>query len=65
MTMSPANSAAATASEGARFEIWCNCVRQLLGWSGGEADDWRTMFASGSTPREAARAMIYGDTDGE
>jgi hypothetical protein len=65
MAMSSAERAAATASEAARFAAWCNCVRQLLGWREGEGDDWRALYASGHTPRDAARATVYGDTDGD
>jgi hypothetical protein len=62
MTMAPADAAEA-ASEGARFDAWCNCVRQLLGGSDGAAEDWRALFAAGRSPRDAARAMVYGDAD--
>ena len=65
MAMSPAELAQAAAYDAAQFALWCNCVRQLLGWREGEGDDWRALYASGHTPRDAARATVYGDSDGE
>ena len=41
---------------------WAQCVRRLLGWSGGENADWPELFASGHTPRDVARAVVYGDS---
>lgn len=59
-------SAAPNAATGdADFEAWCGCVRRLLGWSGGVGDDWAAMYASGHTPRDAARTTVYGDTAGD
>lgn len=63
--MSQAEPAQAAASDGVRFQAWCDCVRQLLGWSEGQGDDWHAHFAAGRTPRDAARATVYGDADGD
>ncbi len=52
-------------SDAAAFEAWCGCVRRLLGWNDGTGDGWPALFASGHTPRDAARATIYGDTVGD
>ncbi len=41
------------------YEDWCKCVRRLLDWPGGELPDWPELFASGHTPRDAARFAIY------
>ncbi len=49
----------------AGFEAWSSCVRRLLGWSDGMHEDWPALFASGHTPRDAARATIYGDGLGD
>ena len=47
------------------YEAWCNCVRRLLGWSEGELESWPGLFASGHTPRDAARAAVYGEATGD
>ena len=49
----------------AGFEAWCDCVRRLLGWTEGTGEGWAALFASGHTPRDAARTTIYGDTAGD
>jgi hypothetical protein len=53
------------ALEGAGFEVWCDRVRQLLGWSEGAREDWRALYEAGQSPRDAARATVYGDTEGD
>ena len=47
------------------FEMWCKCVRRLLGWSAGELRDWPELYASGHTPRDAARLAVYGGGQGD
>ena len=47
------------------YEAWCDCVRRLLGWTEGAEEGWPALFASGHTPRDAARTTIYGDTTGD
>jgi hypothetical protein len=47
------------------FEEWCNCVRRLLGWSQGMLEEWPALFATGHTPRDAARAAVYGESLGD
>ena len=48
------------------YEEWCNCVRRLLGWThDGVREDWPDLFASGHTPRDAARAAVYGEGLGD
>ena len=47
------------------FEEWCRCVRRLLGWSAGDVKDWPELYATGHTPRDAARFVVYGDTHGD
>jgi hypothetical protein len=54
-----------TVTETAGFEAWCDRVRQLLGWSEGVGDEWPALFAAGSSPRDAARATVYGDSEGD
>ena len=49
----------------ADFEVWCKCVRRLLGWSKGTMEDWEDLYASGHTPRDAARHVVYGDGQGD
>jgi hypothetical protein len=53
------------APDQAGFEAWCDCVRRLLGWSEGAGEDWAALYATGHTPRDAARTTIYGDTAGD
>ena len=53
------------ALEQSGFEAWCNCVRRLLGWSEGTREDWPALFASGHTPRDAARSAVYGEGLGD
>jgi hypothetical protein len=53
------------ATEASGFESWCDRVRQLLGWSDGASDDWPALYAAGCSPRDAARATVYGDAEGE
>jgi hypothetical protein len=47
------------------YEAWSHCVRRLLGWSSGEMADWPALFASGHTPRDVARAVVYGESTGD
>lgn len=47
------------------YEAWRACVRRLLGWSKGEQEDWPDLFASGHTPRDVARAVVYGESTGD
>jgi hypothetical protein len=47
------------------FEVWCKCVRRLLGWSAGEMENWPELYASGHTPRDVARLEVYGDGAGD
>lgn len=47
------------------FQVWCHCVRRLLGWSAGDVEDWPELYASGHTPRDAARLVVYGDSQGD
>jgi hypothetical protein len=54
-----------TMIDSAEFVTWCDRVRLLLGWSEGEGDDWPALFAEGRTPRDAARATVYGDSEGD
>jgi hypothetical protein len=61
----PVDPAHSIALQQAGFEEWCNCVRRLLGWSGGMRDEWAQLFASGHTPRDAARAAVYGESFGD
>jgi hypothetical protein len=65
MAISPIDPAQTIALEQAGFEEWCNCVRRLLGWSGGMREDWPALFASGHTPRDGARMAVYGDGRGD
>lgn len=53
------------ALEQAGFEEWCNCVRRLLGWRQGSREDWPQLFATGHTPRDAARFAVYGEGLGD
>lgn len=53
------------AAEREEFERWCGCVRRLLGWRSGEMQDWPALFASGHTPRDAARLAVYGEGIGD
>ena len=63
--MSPVEPADAIASAQAGFDAWCNCVRRLLGWSEGMLEEWPALFATGHTPRDAARAAVYGQGFGD
>ena len=65
MTVSPMEQTQTIALEQAGFEAWCNCVRRLLGWSEGTLEDWPGLFASGHTPRDAARTAVYGESFGD
>ncbi len=56
---------AADAPDTAGFEAWCGYVRHLLGWAEGMDESWPTLFASGHTPRDAARTTVYGDSIGD
>ena len=47
------------------YDAWRNCVRRLLGWTKGEMEDWPALFATGHTPRDVARAVVYGDSTGD
>ncbi len=47
------------------FEAWCKCVRRLLDAPDGDQRDWRDLYASGHTPRDAARIAVYGDSQGD
>ena len=47
------------------YDVWCKCVRRLLGWSAGDMRDWPELYASGHTPRDAARLAVYGDSQGD
>jgi hypothetical protein len=47
------------------YHAWCRCVRRLLDWSEGEREDWPQLFASGHTPRDVVRAMMYGNGTGD
>ena len=51
--------------QNSNYEDWCRCVRRLLGWPSGEMENWPALFASGHTPRDAARFAVYGDTAGD
>jgi hypothetical protein len=61
----PVDPTQAIALEQTGFEEWCNCVRRLLGWSQGMREDWPHLFSTGHTPRDAARAAVYGDGLGD
>jgi hypothetical protein len=47
------------------FDVWCKCVRRLLAWSAGEMADWPELYATGHTPRDAARLAVYGSGQGD
>ena len=53
------------AMSGADFDVWCKCVRRLLGWSAGGMADWPDLYASGHTPRDAARLVALGRGAGD
>jgi hypothetical protein len=42
------------------FTVWCECTRLLLGWAAGTPDVWRSLYASGATPLQAARHTVFG-----
>ena len=47
------------------YDAWRNCVRRLLGWTSGEMEDWPALFATGHTPRDVARTVVYGESTGD
>jgi hypothetical protein len=51
--------------QNADYGDWCRCVRRLLDWTEGENADWPELFASGHTPRDVARFVVYGDSSGD
>ncbi len=63
--MSTLDLPSAPAQSGADFDVWCKCVRRLLGWSDGEMADWPDLYASGHTPRDAARLVVFGNGAGD
>jgi hypothetical protein len=65
MTPSPVEQRETIALQQTGFEAWCSCVRRLLGWSEGMLEEWPALFASGHTPRDAARAAVYGEGLGD
>jgi len=64
-TMSLPELPAIPAMRHADFVMWCKCVRRLLGWSAGDVQDWPDLYASGHTPRDAARFAVYGQGQGD
>jgi len=65
MMASPAELGESISLDNGGFDEWASCVRRLLGWAEGIGADWAALFASGHTPRDAARATVYGDTNGD
>jgi hypothetical protein len=65
LAIAPIDIEADASLEQSGYEAWRACVRRLLGWTDGENEDWPALFVSGHTPRDVARAVVYGESTGD